>query len=114
MIPRRYINEWKSQAGWVLDAQVEQDLVICRAIVSIFSDDLLAAKLAFRGGAALHKLFLGPQLRYSEDIDLVQVTAEPISDILDGLRNQLSFLGEPRIRQKADNNAVIFSFNSEI
>lgn len=114
MIPRRYINEWKAKADWALDYQVEQDLVICRTITAIFSDNILASKLAFRGGTAVHKLFIQPQQRYSEDIDLVQIKAEPIKDILDGLRKQLSFLGEPRIRQKANNNTIIFSFDSEM
>lgn len=41
MIPRRYIEEWKAVAPWPNDAQVEQDLVIARALVEIFSDDLL-------------------------------------------------------------------------
>ena len=56
MIPRRYIDEWKVVAPWPNDAQVEQDLVIARALVEIFSDDLLKKSLAFRGGPALHKL----------------------------------------------------------
>jgi predicted nucleotidyltransferase component of viral defense system len=34
----------------------------------MFSDDLLRNSLAFRGGTALHKLFIRPQVRYSEDI----------------------------------------------
>ncbi|KAA6311948.1 hypothetical protein EZS27_037028, partial [termite gut metagenome] len=33
MIPQRYIEEWKAVAPWSMDAQVEQDLVIARAIV---------------------------------------------------------------------------------
>jgi len=40
---------------WQTNEQVEQDLVICRALVEIFSDDFLAKNLAFRGGTALHK-----------------------------------------------------------
>jgi hypothetical protein len=39
MIPQRYIEEWRAIAPWTLDAQVEQDLVIARAIVEIYSDD---------------------------------------------------------------------------
>lgn len=39
---------------------VEQDLIISRALVAIFSDDFLASQLAFRGGTALHKLYLSP------------------------------------------------------
>jgi hypothetical protein len=57
MIPQAYINEWQTVAPWVLDAQIEQDLIISRAICEIFSDPQLASSLAFRGGTALHKLF---------------------------------------------------------
>lgn len=96
MIPRRYIEEWKAVAPWPNDAQVEQDLVIARALVEIFSDDLLKKSLAFRGGTALHKLYLQPQVRYSEDIDLVQINSEPINPILKQIRERLAFLGTKR------------------
>jgi len=52
--------------------------------------------LAFRGGTALHKLYLKPQIRYSEDIDLVQINPEPINPILKRLRERLAFLGTKR------------------
>ena len=42
MIPRDYITEWRAEAPWVQDSQVEQDLVISRALVEIFSHPLLA------------------------------------------------------------------------
>ena len=58
MIPRDYITEWRQQAPWNEDFQVEQDLVISRALVEIFSDAGLAEALAFRGGTALYKLYL--------------------------------------------------------
>ena len=77
MIPQAYIIEWSNNVPWSTNEQVEQDLVICRALVAIFNDDFLAENLAFRGGTALHKLFLSPQQRYSEDIDLVQIKAAP-------------------------------------
>ena len=48
MIPRDYVTEWWSQAPWVQDIQVEQDLVICRALVAIFSHPVLADALAFK------------------------------------------------------------------
>lgn len=76
MISRRYIEEWKANTPWPNDAQVEQDLVIERALVELFSDDLIRKSLAFRDGTALHKIFMKPQVRYSEDIDLVQINAE--------------------------------------
>jgi len=60
LIPKDYIAEWRAKAPWVDDRQVEQDLVISRALVNIFSDDLLGSRLALRGGTALYKLFLKP------------------------------------------------------
>jgi len=77
MIPRDHITEWRVEAPWVQDSQVEQDLVISRALVEIFSHPLLSKSLAFRGGTALYKLHIRPAARYSEDIDLVQIEAEP-------------------------------------
>ena len=115
MIPQRYIEQWRAVAPWTLDAQVEQDLVIARAMVEIFSDDLLKKSLAFRGGTALHKLYLQPQIRYSEDIDLVQINAEPINPILKQMRERLAFLGMKRIvKQHIHNNTVIYRFDSEM
>jgi len=113
MISRRYINEWKAFAPWTNDFQVEQDLVLSRSIVAIFSDEMLASNLAFRGGTALHKLIIKPQSRYSEDIDLVQINAGPIKEIIERLRNVLSFLGKPVIKQKANNNTLVYHFNAE-
>lgn len=89
MIPRDYITEWRRNAPWVQDAQVEQDLIICRALVAIFSHPLLRSALAFRGGTALYKLYLKPAARYLEDIDLVHVRAEPAGPVMDALREVL-------------------------
>ena len=115
MIPRRYIEEWKEYAPWPDNAQIEQDLIIERALVEIFSDDLLNTHLAFRGGTAFHKLFLKPQARYSEDIDLVQIKGESIGPLLDRLRQRLAFLGKkPKIEQTKHNNTITYRFESEI
>ena len=46
----------------------------------------LASGLAFRGGTALFKLHLSPAARYSDDIDFVQVVAEPIGKTVDAMR----------------------------
>jgi len=114
MIAQPYLEEWRAKANWRTNEQVEQDLIISRAIVEIFSDDLLRNTMVFRGGTALHKLYLYPQPRYSEDIDLVQINAEPIKGTMDRIREVLSFLGEPKIKQKAHNNTLIFRVESEI
>ena len=63
---------------WKSDAQVEQDLIISRAILEIFSSEICKAKLAFRGGTALYKIHLADPLRYSEDLDFIQREPEGI------------------------------------
>lgn len=113
MIPQAYITEWGNQVPWQTNEQVEQDLIICRALVEIFTDEYLAKSLAFRGGTALHKLYLQPQPRYSEDIDLVQITAEPFGPIADRLRERLAFLGESIRKQKENNFTLHYRFESE-
>jgi predicted nucleotidyltransferase component of viral defense system len=113
MIPQAYITDWANYVPWQTNEQVEQDLVICRALVEIFSDEWLASSLAFRGGTALHKLYLQPQPRYSEDIDLVQIRPEPIKETIQRLQERLAFLGEGAIAQKNNNNTIKYKFESE-
>ena len=113
MIPITDIRAWGNVVPWKNAEQIEQDLVISRSLVEIYSDRYLSENLAFRGGTALYKLFLTSQPRYSEDIDLVQKDAGPIRDIITGLRTALAFLGEPKVKQKTHNNTLIFRFDSE-
>lgn len=113
MIPQAYITEWSNSVPWRTNEQVEQDLIICRALVEIFKDDFLANNLAFRGGTALHKLYLQPQPRYSEDIDLVQVRSEPIKETIQHLQKALSFLGKSNVTPRKDNNTIYYRFESE-
>lgn len=113
MIPTRYINEWRNFVPWQEDVQIEQDLVICRALVEIFNNPFLKNAVAFRGGTALHKLFLSPQPRYSEDIDLVQVKAESIGEVLDNIREALSFIGKPQVKSNEKMVTMRFRFDSE-
>lgn len=115
MIPQINIIEWRSKVSWPTDAQVEQDLIVSRAIISIFSNDLLRQELAFRGGTALHKLFFDPPARYSEDIDLVQVRANPIGPILTALREVLNpWLGKPSRSINEGRCTWIYRFKSTI
>ena len=100
MIPQDYITAWSHVAPWASQRQVEQDLIISRALVAIFSDPFLRGELRFRGGTALNKLHFPAPLRYSEDIDFVRTTAGPIRPLLDHLHDVLDpWLGKPRFDQ---------------
>ena len=114
MIPRDYITAWRARAPWVQDLQVEQDLIISRALVEVFSHSGLAASLAFRGGTALYKLHITPPARYSEDIDLVQIKAEPIGVTMNALREVLDpWLGKPQWKQNEGRVTLYYRFDSE-
>lgn len=100
MIPAQNIVAWGNVVPWADPRQVEQDLVISRAVVEIFSDPMLRDALRFRGGTALNKLHLPAPQRYSEDIDLVRTAAGPIGPILDRLRAVLEpWLGRAQFQQ---------------
>ncbi len=114
MIPEYAIIEWRNTVLWGGLEQVELDLVISRALTELYNDDFLASHLAFRGGTALHKLYLSPQPRYSEDIDLVQIKSEPVKETINRIGKALSFIGNPVVKQKANNNTLVFRFESEI
>ena len=114
MIPRDYITEWRAHAPWADNTQVEQDLAICRALVNIFSHPVLRNALAFRGGTALYKLYLTPAARYSEDIDFVQVRAEPAGAVMDALHEVLDpWLGKPQWKQTEGRVTFNYRFSSE-
>ena len=113
MIPLNYIQEWRNHAPWSDMAQVEQDLIISRAICDLFNCTRLQGKVAFRGGTARHKLLLQQPLRYSEDIDLVQTQAEPIGHTIDAVRDSLNWLGRCRTRQSEHSTRLQFAFVPE-
>lgn len=114
MIPKPYIAQWQEHSAWKQFYQVEQDLIISRALVEIFSDDFLKENLAFRGGTALHKIFLKPAPRYSEDIDLVQIKPGPIKPIMQKIAEVISFFEEDRITQNRGHGIkALYRFTSE-
>jgi predicted nucleotidyltransferase component of viral defense system len=114
MIPKPNIAKWREHAPWNSFEQIEQDLVISRALVEIFSDEFLNKNLAFRGGTALHKLYLNPAPRYSEDIDLVQIKPGPIKPIMQRLNEVITFFDEKRTTQVKGHGArAFYRFASE-
>ena len=100
MIPAQNIVAWGNLVPWTDARQIEQDLIISRALVEIFSDPMLREALRFRGGTALNKLHFPMPLRYSEDIDLVRTSHGPIGPVLDRLRVVLEpWQGRARFEQ---------------
>ena len=113
MIPLDYITTWRVNAPWPQLSQIEQDLIICRALVELYTHPVVAKNLAFRGGTALFKLHLLPA-RYSEDIDLVQMQAGPIGPIMDAVQEKINpWLGIPKRKQSEGRVTLIWRVESE-
>ncbi len=114
MIPRAMITEWRENAPWVADEHVEQDLILSQLLVELFANKVLQENIAFRGGTALFKLFLAPPVRYSEDLDFVQVKPGPIGDILDIIRSIVDpILGQPKRKFNHGRMTLTYTFLSE-
>jgi predicted nucleotidyltransferase component of viral defense system len=114
VISSKQIIHWRQYAPWSLQSQVEQDLVLSRALVSLFQQPIIQESLAFRGGTALNKLYCHSLARYSEDIDLVQIKDEPIGDVMSAIREAIDpWLGKASWKQTARSVKFIYRFDSE-
>lgn len=113
MIPQAHVQAWTAHAPWPDARQVEQDLIICRALCDLYNDPKLKDKIAFRGGTAINKLLFGQPLRYSEDIDLVQTRGEPIGATVDAIRDALAWLGKPARHQAGHSMHLVYKFKPE-
>ncbi len=113
MIPLNYIQEWSILAPWQLLKQIEQDLIITKALILIYSHPILRELVAMRGGTALNKLFSNDPFRYSEDIDLVLVIKQPVGPIIDMIRSVLDPLfGTPSRRYSNGISTITYKIMS--
>jgi len=99
MIPRFQITQWQQKAPWQFSEQIEQDLILSRILVELYSFPIFRDAVLFRGGTALHKLFLSPASRYSEDLDFVQRVPGPIGSLMSEIRKLDAWLGTPKWKQ---------------
>ncbi|MBZ0184744.1 MAG: nucleotidyl transferase AbiEii/AbiGii toxin family protein, partial [Candidatus Obscuribacterales bacterium] len=114
MIPQSFIDAWRETAPWSSDRQVEQDLVVSRAVAELFADADLHELLALRGGTVLNKFFFGGGSRYSEDIDLVKVGTGKAGPLFDVIRKRLDpWLGSPKSEISDASIKLVYRFTSE-
>ena len=102
MIPVNAVTAWSTNHPWPTSEEVEQDLLLSRAICAIANDDYLGSELVFRGGTALHKLHLERPYRYSEDLDYVRASASgigPVTQALSRLGTGLGYTVSTRVSQ---------------
>jgi predicted nucleotidyltransferase component of viral defense system len=113
MIPKEFVEQWRVHAPWQNLMMIEQDLIISRALINLFNHSKISTNLAFRGGTALNKLYIKPPMRYSEDIDLVQINSEPIGETIKAIRQVLGpWLGEPKGKLTNRSAKLIYRYQS--
>jgi len=113
MIPNIFIQNWSNHVKWQTSGQIEQDLIISRALVDLYNDPYIKNALVFRGGTALNKLFINPPSRYSEDIDFVQKNADPIGQTINAIREVLKpWLGDPKWKITQRSAKLIYKYES--
>jgi predicted nucleotidyltransferase component of viral defense system len=114
MIPKGFILEWAGVVPWGEPRQIEQDLIITKALLQLYEHPVLGKAFAFRGGTALNKLIFNPATRYSEDIDLVQVTAEPIGPMINIIRDIMNpWLGKPTLDRNENMMTMLYRVQSD-
>jgi predicted nucleotidyltransferase component of viral defense system len=82
MITYDAITAWGVSHPWPTREQIEQDMLLSKALCDIFNCEKLAGELLFRGGTALNKLVLKKPYRYSEDLDFVRTNQGGIGGIM--------------------------------
>jgi len=113
MIPNIFIQNWSNHVKWQTPAQIEQDLIITRALIDLYNHTHIKEALVFRGGTALNKLFINPPARYSEDIDFVQKNADPIGQTINAIREILKpWLGDPKWKITQRSTKLIYEYES--
>ncbi len=113
MIPNIFIENWSNHVKWQTPAQIEQDLIISRALIDLYNDPHIKDALVFRGGTALNKLFINPASRYSEDIDFVQKNSDPIGPTINAIREVLKpWLGDPKWKITQRSAKMIYTYES--
>jgi predicted nucleotidyltransferase component of viral defense system len=114
MIPVMNIVAWGRAVPWVEQRQVEQDLIISRALMDLFADPFLKEQLRFRGGTALNKMHFPKPLRYSEDLDFTRTKAGGIGQVLDRTRQCLEpWMGRAQFVQSKVAPKLYFTIAAE-
>ena len=113
MIPFAYTQAWRSNAPWPTNAQVEQDLIICRALCDLFTAPALAGKIAFRGGTAIHKLLFRAATALLRGHRPGSKASRTHGATVDAIRAALSWLGKCNREQAGHSMHLIFKFTPE-
>lgn len=80
MIQRKFVDLHARGSGVGLDV-AERDVILTYAL-QLLEDTGLSARLGFKGGTALRKIYFGSGGRFSEDLDFTALTANEADDVI--------------------------------
>lgn len=93
MIEKRLVQWYAANAG--VDLDIAEREVVLTYVMKVLCDAGLLAPLAFKGGTAIRKIFLGNQGRFSLDLDFTMVSEitpeEFVLDVVSILQGQEHF-----------------------
>jgi hypothetical protein len=69
VIPTAFLQAWSANAPWPDLRQVEQELIICRALCDLFNAPALRGRIALRGGTAIHTQAAKTDVRIIDFVD---------------------------------------------
>ena len=58
MISEVFIENWRKTVPWQMTEQIQQDLMISRALVDLYNDIHVKDAFIFQGSTALNRLFI--------------------------------------------------------
>ena len=80
MIEKRLVQWYASDTG--VDLDIAEREVALTYVLRIMADSNLFGRLAFKGGTAIRKIFLGSQGRFSLDLDFTAVGHVELEDLI--------------------------------
>jgi hypothetical protein len=99
MIPitPRDILTHQAVVPWSAQHHVEQDLLLCRAMIALFDYAFLSSQIATRGGTLLHKVHLAPPAPTTKTLIRLRSGSRPPEPIRCAMRRVLEdVLGAPK------------------
>jgi predicted nucleotidyltransferase component of viral defense system len=81
MLTRPQVQRYAAESG-LRDIMIAEKEVVLTFLLQLLSERGILARLAFKGGTCLRKMFLGPQGRFSTDLDFTGIEEHDHEDII--------------------------------
>src|SRR6202050_2526316 len=91
MLPQPQVQRYSADSG-LRDIMIAEKEVVLTFLLQLLSERGILAKLAFKGGTCLRKMFIGSQGRFSTDLDFTGIEEHDHEEII---LNMMEAFGQP-------------------